>query len=443
VSALAGIAEDLVEFHGQHEGIRLLSTAAQTAFLDRFAGAGHGEAVAGLAEEHGLLHAAQASLAALTDHEREREREIDLLTYQVGEIGSAALHPGEIAQLELEESRLAHAERLIQHAGSAERHLADDGSASDALRAAASDLRSASELDPRAGGLAERAEGLEAETVELAREVREYRERLEPDPARLEEVRERIAALRGLLRKYGEREDEVLAFLEEARGRLATLERSGAERDRLEAEVADGVERVAVLAAAVSDGRRSAAPRLSRALETELRELGMEGATIEVALIANTEVTASGAERVELGFAGGHGQPRRPFAKVASGGELSRTMLACRSVLVDLDAVPTLVFDEVDTGIGGQAGVAVGRRLAAIARTRQVLVVTHLPQIASFADRHVRVEKRGGRASIHVLDDAGRVAELTRMLSGSPGSQAAAMHAQELLAEAGRSKAER
>jgi DNA repair protein RecN (Recombination protein N) len=166
----------------------------------------------------------------------------------------------------------------------------------------------------------------------------------------------------------------------------------------------------------------------------------MEGATVEVGLAANAEVTTSGAEHVELGFAGGPGQPSLRFARIASGGELSRTMLACRSVLVDLDAVPTLVFDEVDAGIGGQAGVAVGRRLAAIARSRQVLVVTHLPQIASFADRHVRVEKRGGRASARVLDDAGRVAELTRMLSGMPGSEAASTHAEELLEQASRAK---
>jgi DNA repair protein RecN (Recombination protein N) len=169
----------------------------------------------------------------------------------------------------------------------------------------------------------------------------------------------------------------------------------------------------------------------------------MHDARVEVALDPNPEPTSSGAEHAELRFAGGPGQPELPFAKVASGGELSRTMLACRSVLVDLDAVPTLVFDEVDAGIGGRAGVAVGRRLAEIGRSRQVLVVTHLPQIASFADRHIVVAKRDGTASVTVLDDAGRVEELTRMLAGLPGSEAAATHAEELLAEAGRSKPRR
>jgi DNA repair protein RecN (Recombination protein N) len=161
---------------------------------------------------------------------------------------------------------------------------------------------------------------------------------------------------------------------------------------------------------------------------------------VQIELEHLDEIGPSGAERAEIRFAGGQGQGLLPLAKVASGGELSRMMLAFRSVLVDLDDVPTLVFDEVDAGIGGRAGIAVGRRLAVLARTRQVLVVTHLPQIASFADRHIRVEKRAGSASVDVLDDAERVAELSRMLAGLPGSGSAAVHAEELLAEAGRTK---
>ncbi len=179
-------------------------------------------------------------------------------------------------------------------------------------------------------------------------------------------------------------------------------------------------------------------PELTRALQRELGELGMEGASIEVTLVPNPELVSGGAEHAAFVFSGGPGQPAQPLAKVASGGELSRTMLACRSVLVDLDDVPTLIFDEVDAGIGGQAGVAVGRRLANLALGRQVVVVTHLPQIASFADRHIRVRKDDGTASIEVLDDAERVEELSRMLAGLPGSDAAAAHAEELLSEAGR-----
>ncbi len=235
----------------------------------------------------------------------------------------------------------------------------------------------------------------------------------------------------------------MLAFLERARARWGSLDETASERGRLEDEVGRRGDRVAVLATAVSQGRDDAAPRLAAALAAELHELGMLEATVEIGFTPNAQVTSTGSERAEIRFAGGAGQSMQPLAKVASGGELSRMMLACRSVLVDLDDVPTLVFDEVDAGIGGRAGVSVGRRLSELAAARQVVVVTHLPQIASFADRHIRVDKREGRATVEILDDAARVAELSRMLAGMPGSDAAATHAEELLAEAGRSKGRR
>jgi DNA repair protein RecN (Recombination protein N) len=441
VSALADLAGDLVELHGQHEGLALLHASAQTAFLDRFAGQRHARAVAELGREHGELRSSRADLATLLERERDREREVDLLEYQIREIESAAPRAGELAELEVEAARLAHAERLRELAGAAELPLGADGAASVALAGAGSALRSAAELDAGAAGLAARAQALGVEAVELGRDLREYREALELDPGRLDGVRDRIGALRGLFRKYGEDEEEVLGYLDDARRSLERLAAADRDRARLELAVRELGDRVTALALATSHGRAEAAPRLAAALESELHELGMPGAEVEVALLPTPEVTATGAERVELAFAGAAGQPRLPFAKVASGGELSRTMLACRSVLVDLDRVPTLVFDEVDTGIGGRAGVAVGRRLAALARSRQVVVVTHLPQIASFADRHVRVEKSRGRASVTVLEGAERVRELARMLSGLPGSRSAATHAEELLAEAGRVKA--
>jgi len=440
VSALAALGGELVEVHGQHEGQLLRSSAPQTRFLDRFAGGDHLRTAAVLRVEHDGLRTARAGLAELDERERDREREMDLIAYQVREIEGAAPRPGEIAELRLEEARLGHAERLLERAGAAERELASDGGGGDRFRAASAELQAAAALDPSAAELASRAEVLAAEGAELARDVRDYREHLEPDPARLEQVRARGVALVGLSRKYGATEEEILAFLGDVRARLEALEGAVGERARLAAEVDERADRVTALAVAVSDGRSGAVPDLVRALTRELGELGMEGASIDVALVPNAEVTSGGAERAELVFSGGPGQPSLPLSKVASGGELSRTMLACRSVLVDLDDVPTLVFDEVDAGIGGRAGVAVGRRLAAIAERRQVIVVTHLPQIASFADRHVRVHKSGGTASLEVLHDAARVEELSRMLSGLPGSEAAARSAEELLAEAGRAK---
>ena len=189
-------------------------------------------------------------------------------------------------------------------------------------------------------------------------------------------------------------------------------------------------------AAVVTSGRARAARPLGDALQAELHQLGMPGATVEAMLVAHEALGVAGAERVELRFSGGPGQAALPLAKTASGGELSRTMLACRSVLADLDSVPTLVFDEVDAGIGGEAGLAVGRRLARLAIDRQVLVVTHLPQIACFADRHLRVRKDAGIATVEALDDAERVEELSRMLAGLADSETARSHAQELLAQA-------
>ena len=438
VSALAELAGELVEVHGQHEGQRLLSTVAQTRFLDRFAGGEHLDAVEDLRVEHGRLREATAALAELDERERDRERQMDLLAYQVREIETAAPRAGETDELKLEAARLDHAGRLLERASSAERSLAAEDGAADALGAASAELRAAGEVDPGADELGARAFELSAAATELAVEVRGYRERLELDPVRLQEVRERIGALDALRRKYGKGEEDVLAFGDRARERLDALAGVEQERERAVAEVAERTERVAALATAVSDGRARAVPELSAALQRELGELGMEGASIEVTLVPNPELASGGAEHAAFVFSGGRGQPAQPLAKVASGGELSRTMLACRSVLVDLDDVPTLIFDEVDAGIGGQAGVAVGRRLANLALGRQVVVVTHLPQIASFADRHIRVRKDDGTASVEVLDDAQRVEELSRMLAGLPGSDTAAAHAEELLSEAGR-----
>lgn len=441
VSALADLASELVEVHGQHEGKRLLSTAAQTAFLDRYAGAEHRSAVDALRGEHERLARARSALAELDERERDRERQMDLLGYQVREIEAASPRVGETEEHKREEARLAHAERLLEHASAAERALADEDGAVDGVRVATAELQASADIDPGARQLAERAFGLTAAATELVVEIRAYREGLDLDPRRLEEVRERIAALGALERKYGGGEAEVLTFLERANEELRWLAGAEHERERVAAEVAELADRVSALAAVVSDGRANAAPRLARALANELVELGMQGSSIEVTLVPNPELISTGAERAVVVFSGGPGQPAQPLSKVASGGELSRTMLACRSVLLDLDDVPTLIFDEVDAGIGGFAGVAVGRRLAALAAGRQVVVVTHLPQIASFADRHVRVHKERGVASLEVLDDAGRVAELSRMLAGLPGSGSAAAHAEELLAEAARERA--
>lgn len=442
ISTLASIGEALVEVHGQHESTRLLAASAQAAFLDRYAGPDHLASLAALASEVAALRAARDERDRLAALERDRERQMDVLAFQIRELESADVHVGELAELEAEAARLTHVERLLERAAEAEAALLADDAAADGLARAVRALETASELDPGAVALADRARETAALVTDLGLEVRAYRESLALDPGRLDEVRERIAAVRGLLRKYGGTEEELVAFLEGARRDLEALAGAGERAAALDADVERLEVRVRDAAAVVTGGRSRAAGPLAAAVQAELRDLGMPDARIEIVLVPLAEIGSSGAERPEIGFSAGENQPVLPLAKVASGGELSRAMLALRSVLVDLDDVPTLVFDEVDAGIGGRAGIAVGRRLARLAASRQVLVVTHLPQIASFADRHVRVEKRAGTAVVEVLDESQRVEELTRMLSGLPGSEAAATHAEELLAEASRAKAD-
>jgi DNA repair protein RecN (Recombination protein N) len=278
------------------------------------------------------------------------------------------------------------------------------------------------------------------EVADAAAAVRGHADHVELDPARLEEVRERVAAIRSLERKYGEDEAEVLGFLERTSSRLAELERATDERDSLAAEAERLGAEARGLAEELGTARRAGAPKLAAAIEAELQELGMPGASVLIELVPEDDLGPTGAESAQLRFSAGPGQAEQPLERVASGGELSRTMLACRTVLADLDEVPTLVFDEVDAGIGGRAGVAVGRRLARLARDRQVVVVTHLPQIACFADRHFLVTKEGGTAQVSALEGSSRVDELSRMLSGMP-TEESATHAEQLLAEAAREKA--
>ena len=441
-SALATLGPALVEVHGQGQTQRLLEPAVQTAFLDRYAGDQHLVALAAFRETHDALQDATAALERLRDAARDRERELDLLAYQVREIEAVSPAPGETERLVSEEARLGHVERLMESGGAAEAALAgDDGGAADALGLAARSLEEAGALDPEAHELAARGAALAVEVAELARDVRGYRESLAVDPERLQLLRERIGALKSLQRRYGDTDADVLSFMAEASRRLAEL--AGAD-ERL-AELGGTVEALTAERVArgglVTAGREGAADRLAAALGAEFEELGMPGAVVEVGLDPLTPPGPSGAERVELRFAGGPDLAPHPLAKSASGGELSRTMLACRSVMADLDSVPTLVFDEVDAGIGGRAGLAVGRRLARLALDRQVLVVTHLPQIACFADRHVQVTKRGGTASAQALDDEARVHELSRMLAGLDRSESAISHAEELLVEARKVKA--
>lgn len=446
-SELAQVGGLLVDIHTQHESQRLMQPAIQLELLDAFAGP---EAVAlarEVAERWEQAQRLAAELESLRTDERRRLQELDLLRFQVEEITAADLHPDEEAALTEEHARLSHAARLQELLGAALDRLggtgASDASALSLVAAAGRSLEEAASLAPEAAGLARQLAGLMEELADLGRSVRRYLERCEPDPQRLAEVEARLAVLDRLKRKYGPTVEAVLAYRDQARERLRSLEGAAERLAQVEQELAAARAEYDRAARRLGALRREAARRLARAVEAELQQLAMPRARFAVEVEA-AEPGPSGTERVVFQFSANPGEPLRPLARVASGGELSRTMLACRTVLAEADPVPVLVFDEPDAGLGGRAAQAVAERLARIGRSRQVLVVTHLPQVASMADFHLSVRKqeteRTTRIEVHVLSHQERIGELARMLGGAQVTESAERHASELLRLAGEAK---
>jgi DNA repair protein RecN (Recombination protein N) len=459
VTTLAEIAEPLVAVHGQSDQHRLLRPGEQRSSLDRFGGAelaATAEAYAGLWAE---LAATERTLAEVIGSARERAREADLLRFGLGEVEAVDPRPGEDAELAAEESRLGFADTLRTAAEQAREALSSDEGAADALSttsAARHALEGVREHDATAGELADRIAELGHLLVDVAGDVASYAASLETDPSRLAAVSERRAALTALTRKYGETIDEVLAWAEDGAKRLLDLEDTDgriaelqARRDRIRDELGN-------LASTLSAQREEAATRLGAAVSEELTSLAMPHATVTIAVTQHEapapetpagpilhvggrwlRAGSHGVDDVEFLLAANTGAEARPLHKGASGGELSRVMLALEVSLAETGSVPTFVFDEVDAGVGGKAAIEVGRRLAALARTSQVLVVTHLPQVAAYADRHVVVHKSSDgsvtTSGLVTLDEASREQELSRMLAGVEDSDSARAHARELL----------
>jgi DNA repair protein RecN (Recombination protein N) len=461
VGLLGELADDLVAVHGQTDQQGLLRPARQRDALDRYAGAALGAALEKYGAAYRRLREVSAELAELTTKARERAQEADLLRFGVEEISAAQPQPGEDAELSAEAERLGHAEALASAATLAHAALAGNPEDPESVEAgslvagAQRALDSVAAHDPALAGLASRLGEIGILLADVAGELAGYADNLDADPLRLAAVEERRAVLAHLVRKYGSDIDEVLAWAGQGAARLAELEgdddRIGeltAERDSLRDELGG-------LAQHLTDLRTEAAERFATAVTAELAELAMPHARVSVAIrqaeVADEESGVevggravaygpSGADEVELLLAPHPGSPARPIAKGASGGELSRVMLAVEVVFAGSDPVPTYLFDEVDAGVGGQAAVEVGRRLARLARSAQVVVVTHLPQVAAFADRQLLVEKTNDgsvtRSGVTVLDGEARVRELSRMLAGQTDSELARAHAEELLAAA-------
>jgi DNA repair protein RecN (Recombination protein N) len=426
LATAAVLAEEgarLVDLHGQHAHQSLLATASQRAALDRFGGVDLAPLIAARAR----LVELDATLVALGGDQRARAREIDLLRYQIGEVERAEIaSPDEDEALEAEALVLADAGAHREAAARAVATLVDDGGGLDSVRSALALVQARSPF----ADAAERLRSLTVELDDISALLRDGGEAIEDDPERLAWIDERRALLRELRRKYGERLADVLAFRDEAVARLAELESYEARAAALETERDQVLAAAAEEAARIGRARRAAAPRLASAVAAHLRRLAMPRVNIEVAV-----GDIDPGDDVAFLLGANPGEPALPLAKVASGGELARTMLALRLVLTE--APDTLVFDEVDAGVGGEAALALGSALGELGRRHQVLVVTHLAQVAAFADAQVAVSKRveGGRTVVGAVPVEGepRVRELSRMLSGLADSGSARRHAEELL----------
>jgi DNA repair protein RecN (Recombination protein N) len=456
VSVLADLAQPLVAVHGQSDQHRLLAPRAQRDALDQFAGESVRAPLARYVEQRRRLLELETELDEVTSAARERAREADLLRFGLDEIAAVEPRPGEDTELAAEEARLGFADTLRAAAERAREALSSDQGEPDALAATAearTALESVREHDTEAGGLAERLAELTYLLSDLAADVASYASGLESDPARLATVSERRAALTSLTRKYGDTIDDVLSWAQLSATRLADLDDTDGRIERLRDESAALRSDLADTAQALTNARVTAATALSNQVSEELALLAMPDATLSVevrqqetephapsALLVGgrwVRFGSAGVDEVELQLAANPGSPARPIAKGASGGELSRVMLAVEVALAGTSPVPTFVFDEVDAGVGGRAAVEVGRRLAELAKSAQVLVVTHLPQVAAYADRHVVVEKSSDgtitTSGLTVLDAEARERELSRMFAGMDESDTALAHARELL----------
>jgi len=438
-AVLAEVGRLLVNLHGQHEAQTLLDTDAQRQILDAFGGAM--EQAAQLRSAYEALCAVRRDIQTLESRRSEAERRADYLRHVSQEIDAAQLVAGEEERLEDEARRLEHAEELRLLAQGMTGMLdGDEDAVLQRLAAVQRSLASVQRIDPSLARLQETFDSAFYGLEELARELVAYEEGIELDPERLAEVERRRDLIFRLTKKYGPGIGDVLETAQRARAELDLLDSAGFDIRQLGERERAAAARVAEAAAALTALRSAAADRLARAVDQVLPDLGIADGRFTAALSPRAEIGATGAEDVEFRVALNVGHDARPLARVASGGELSRVMLALKTILARLDQVPTLVFDEVDAGIGGRVGLQVGETMRRVAAHHQVFAISHLPQIAARAHHHILVAK-GAReglttADTRVLDGDARVIEIARMLGGDPESEVSQAHARELLATA-------
>lgn len=435
-SLLGEIGRMLVDLHGQHEHQTLLRRDEQRAILDAYAGTG--ELVARVRAAHGAVADLRREAADLERRRREALQRADFLRFQADEIEKAALHPGEEESLEDEARRLSHSEELT----SLSSQLYDAVAGSD--RSIVGELGHLSRtvdhlvrIDPSQEGVRELYDAAYYALQELGERMERYAQTVEHDPARLDEIRRRQDLIFRLRTKYGGTIDEVLQIGSAARQELDLIDGADFELGALQKRLGHAAAELERLAGELTARRTDAAARLADEVGGVLPDLGMTGGRFEVARLALPEPSAMGAEEIEFRVSVNRGFEPRALSFIASGGEMSRIMLALKTILARLDAIPTLVFDEVDAGIGGRVALQVGDKMREVAASHQVFAITHLPQIASRATTHLRVSKheRDGRTATEVatLEDDERVREIARMLGGDPESAVSLEHARELL----------
>jgi DNA repair protein RecN (Recombination protein N) len=438
ITMLSETARLLVNIYGQHESQTLLRQENHLALLDGFAGLGGLRTeVAALFEEYRRV---RAEIKRLEEGEREAARRVDLLEFQSAEIGAAELRPGEEEELVRERQLLSHAEKLFQNSQWAfETLYGGEQTILGLLNEVRARIAETALIDDTLGTLAENLQSMCIQLEDAALSLRDYAGKVEADPHRLQEVNDRIDLLQRLKKKYAPTVEEIILFKEQVDRELVMLTNSGQTRRELEKDLADFEKQLAGKAKDLTSKRHEAALAIKSAMEKELHELAMKNARFEVSLETLSEPRTSGMDKVEFLFSSNPGEAPKPLSRIASGGELSRLMLAMKQVHPESD-VPTLIFDEVDTGIGGAVSALVGKKLKKVCRRQQVLCITHLPQVAAFADQHYKVEKKveEGRTNTQVAFLGGdqRVFEMARMLGGIKISEKTLEHAREMIVEA-------
>lgn len=433
----------LVDIHGQHDHQSLLKVDEHRRFLDSYAGIE--DEVASFTELYVTLASKRRTRDEMNTSEAERLQKIELLSFAIDEIGKAALVAGEEEELEAEEQRLSQHEKLFAFLDQSIDHLSGTDGAVASLKKSRNFLEQASAIDPKLSSSLARVESGFYELADAAENIRQYRDSMLFDPNRLEEIEERLSLLYKLKKKYGATVSDVIAYASQAGTQLEQLSDSEANRVKIDNEIADLEKRIYVAGTAISEKRKKAAVSLQESVESILKTLGMAGTTFVVELArrestgATQNVGPYGFDTIEFMISANVGEPLKPLAKIASGGELSRVMLALKTVLADADESGTLIFDEIDTGIGGEVALSVGGHLKKLSGRKQILCITHLASIAVRADTQIKIEKSSdsGKTVTRAFSVSGvsRTEEIARMLAGDGFSAASMQHAEELLSK--------